>query len=80
MRLVQITIRLETLEDVKECMDCVIEDIDGDIFVVYSNGIERSDGYFFTWEDVKEYLEEYSFELNIYRDFRYYQKLINELM
>lgn len=80
MRLEQIIIRLETLEDVKECMDCVIKDIDGDIFVVYSNGIERNDGDFFTWKDVEEYLEEFSFELNIYRDFRYYYNLINELM
>ena len=80
MRLEQITIRLETLEDVKSCLDLSIKDIDGDIYMVYSNGIVRSDGDFFTWEDVKDYLESFSFELNIYRDFRYYQNLINELM
>ena len=80
MRLEQITIRLETLEDVKECMDVVIKDIDGEMYFVKENGIERTDGDFFTWEDVEDYLKEFSFELNIYRDFRYYQELINELM
>ena len=80
MRLEQITIRLETLEDVKKCMDGLIKDIDGNMYLVYYNGLECTDGILYNWEDVEEYLEEFSFELNIYRDFKYYQKLINELM
>ena len=80
MRLEQITIRLETLEDVKECMDLAIKDIDGEMYFVIETGLECTDGTLYNWEDVEEYLEEFSFELNIYRDFKHYQKLVNELM
>ena len=80
MRLEQITIRLETLEDVKSCMDLSIKDVYGDIFMVWRYGIIHTAGFLLTWEKVEEYLKEYSFELNIYRDFKYYQKLINELI
>ena len=80
MRLEQIIIRLETLEDVKSCMNELIKDIDGNMYSVYYNGLECTDGIFYNWEDVEEYLEEYSFEINIYSNFKYYQSLVNELM
>jgi hypothetical protein len=80
MRLEQITIRLETLEDVKSCMNELIKDIDGNMYSIYYNGLECTDGTLYNWEDVEEYLEEYSFVINIYRDFKHYKSLVNELM